>query len=65
MNWGSATEFFAMGGYGFFVWGSYAVTALVMIVEPVLLVQRHIAAKVAAARGAGSDSDAAAIEGAR
>ena len=26
MNWNSAAEFFAMGGYGLYVWGSYAVT---------------------------------------
>ena len=33
-------EFFAMGGYGFFVWGSFGVTALFMVVEPLLLRQR-------------------------
>jgi heme exporter protein D len=26
-------EFFAMGGYGFYVWWSYAVAALVVIAE--------------------------------
>ena len=26
MNWSSAAEFFAMGGYGLYVWGAYAVT---------------------------------------
>lgn len=26
-------DFFAMGGYGFYVWGSYIVTAVFMIVE--------------------------------
>jgi heme exporter protein D len=41
MNWNSATEFFAMGGYGLYVWGSYAVTALVMLIEPILAAQRH------------------------
>lgn len=30
MNWSSATEFFAMGGYGLYVWGSFGVTALVI-----------------------------------
>ena len=34
MNWSSATEFWAMGGYGFFVWGSFFVCLLVMVVEP-------------------------------
>ena len=36
MNWNSAAEFFAMGGYGLYVWGAYAVTLLCMAVEPVL-----------------------------
>ncbi|MBZ0094201.1 MAG: heme exporter protein CcmD, partial [Sulfuricella sp.] len=27
MNWNSWAEFFHMGGYAFYVWGSYAVTA--------------------------------------
>ena len=40
MNWGSAGEFFAMGGYAFYVWGSYGVTALFLLVEIVLLVLR-------------------------
>ena len=25
MNWGSLSEFLAMGGYGLYVWGSYGV----------------------------------------
>ena len=37
MNWGSATEFFAMGGRGFFVWGSYCVGAALIIAELLLL----------------------------
>ena len=36
MNWASATEFFAMGGYGLYVWGSYAVAAGLMLLEPLL-----------------------------
>ncbi|MFQ5469911.1 MAG: heme exporter protein CcmD [Gammaproteobacteria bacterium] len=32
--------FFAMGGYGFYVWGSYGVTALFMIVEVILILRR-------------------------
>ena len=34
------SKFFAMGGYAFFVWGSYGVTALFMVIE-VILVKRH------------------------
>ncbi len=36
MNWGSPAEFFAMGGYALYVWGSFGVCALLMIVEPIL-----------------------------
>ena len=41
MNWGSADNFFAMGGYGLYVWGSYGVTAVLMLVEPLLAVRRR------------------------
>ena len=41
MNWNSAAEFFAMGGYGLYVWGSYAVTLRCMAIEPVLARSRH------------------------
>jgi heme exporter protein D len=44
MNWGGAAEFFAMGGYAPFVWGSFAVVALCMIVEPLVVRARHRAA---------------------
>ena len=27
------SEFFAMGGYAFYVWGSYGVTAIVFVAE--------------------------------
>lgn len=40
MNWGSPGEFFAMGGYGLYVWGSYAVSLALMIAELALLVAR-------------------------
>jgi heme exporter protein D len=30
-------EFFHMGGYALYVWGSFGVTALLMIAEPLLL----------------------------
>ena len=33
MNWGSAADFWAMGGYGFYVWGSYAAVAVVIAIE--------------------------------
>ena len=40
MQWGSVSEFFAMGGYGLYVWGAYAVTGAVIAVELVMLVRR-------------------------
>lgn len=35
------TDFLAMGGYAFYVWGSYGVTALVLLVEVWLLRRRR------------------------
>lgn len=37
MMWGSWAEFWDMGGRGFYVWGSYGVFALCVIVELVAL----------------------------
>jgi len=33
MQWHSWSEFWEMGGYGLYVWGSFGVTALVVIAE--------------------------------
>ncbi len=33
MIWSSWNDFWAMGGYGLYVWGSFGVTALCMAVE--------------------------------
>lgn len=41
MNWGSATEFFAMGGYGAYVWGAYAVTAITLVAEAIAAARRR------------------------
>jgi len=41
MNWHSWSDFLAMGGYALYVWGSYAVTLVVLIVEIVALVMRR------------------------
>ncbi len=45
MNWGGWSEFWAMGGYGFYVWGSYGVTLAALVVEIVLLRRRAHEAK--------------------
>ena len=42
-------EFLAMGGYGFYVWGSYGVAALVVVAELVSLRARRRTAKLLAA----------------
>jgi len=34
-------DFFAMGGYAFYVWGSFGVAALFMIAEPILVARGH------------------------
>ena len=39
MYWNSFADFLAMGKHGVYVWGSFVVMALVMIVEPVLVVR--------------------------
>ncbi|MDP1605128.1 MAG: heme exporter protein CcmD [Rhodocyclaceae bacterium] len=41
MNWGSPAEFFAMGGYALYVWGSFGVCAVLMIMEPILVGKRQ------------------------
>jgi heme exporter protein D len=41
MIWGSAEKFFAMGGYGLFVWGSYLVTLLAIGMELLALAVRR------------------------
>jgi heme exporter protein D len=44
MQWNSAAEFFAMGGYGAYVWGAYAVCAVLVAAEILILLRRERAA---------------------
>ena len=37
MQWNSVSDFFAMGGYAFYVWGSFGLTAGVMVLEMLLI----------------------------
>ena len=37
MQWNSISDFFAMGGYAFYVWGSFGLTAVVMTGEALLI----------------------------
>jgi heme exporter protein D len=41
MNWGSVYAFLEMGGYGLYVWGAYAVTAVLLVIEPWLAIRRR------------------------
>ena len=37
----TVAEFFDMGGYALYVWGSFGMTAILMIAEPLLLRSRR------------------------
>lgn len=50
MEWQSWQAFWAMGGYGGYVWGSFAVTVVLMAAELLLVRHRHRAARAAVAR---------------
>lgn len=39
MQWASWSDFWAMGGYGLYVWGAYLVTFVAIVLEIILL--RH------------------------
>ncbi len=57
MNWGGWDNFWAMGGYALYVWGSYAVTAALIAAEIILLRMRRrnaLEALKQAARGRAS-----------
>jgi heme exporter protein D len=47
MNWGSASNFFAMGGYGLYVWGAYGVFAVCLIADAMISLRRHRSALAA------------------
>jgi heme exporter protein D len=57
MHWNSLDHFLDMGGYGLYVWGSYGVTAALLIVEGVLLVRRHREARADVRRRALLDGE--------
>ena len=39
--WNSFGDFLHMGGYGLYVWGSFGVTALIMIAEPIVVARNR------------------------
>lgn len=40
-QWASLGDFIAMGGYGGYVWGSYAVTLLVLAADALMAARRR------------------------
>ncbi|MDR2165387.1 MAG: heme exporter protein CcmD [Zoogloeaceae bacterium] len=50
MHWSSFSEFLAMGGKGFYVWGAFGVTALCLVLEPFFLARRRRATLARLAR---------------
>lgn len=57
MNWGSTSEFFAMGGYGLYVWGSFGVTAAALLIETLLVRKRFSYTRRALRRELAADRD--------
>ncbi|MDP2255311.1 MAG: heme exporter protein CcmD [Polaromonas sp.] len=41
MQWNSVSEFLSMGGYAFYVWGSFGLTAAVLVAEILLVRQQR------------------------
>ena len=39
--WNSPSEFFAMGGYALYVWSSFVMCALVLLLEPLVIRARN------------------------
>ncbi len=50
MNWHSLHDFLAMGGYGAYVWGSFAVVSALMVLEVWALARRERLARAALAQ---------------
>jgi len=49
VNWGGVDAFFAMGGYGLYVWGSYGVMAIAIVLELAGVAARRRRARAAVA----------------
>ncbi len=41
IHWNSISDFLAMGGYGFYVWGSFGATVLIMAIEPIVVARNR------------------------
>jgi len=42
MQWNSVSDFFHMGGYAFYVWGSFGVTAVALLGEMWLIRRQRV-----------------------
>jgi len=49
------TAFFAMNGYGFYIWSAYGIAVLAIVVE-ILLLRAHRRAVLAQARSTATDA---------
>ena len=47
MNWSSWSDFVAMGGYGLYVWGSFAMCAVVLALELTMKFEEFLRGKPA------------------
>jgi heme exporter protein D len=54
MHWSSWSEFVSMGGYGVYVWPSYAVTFALLAIEVLMVIKRK---RAIARRANPGDSD--------
>ena len=41
IHWHSFADFLAMGGYGFYVWGSFGATVAIMAIEPIMVARNR------------------------
>ena len=57
MQWSSAGDFLAMGGYGLYVWGAYAATAVIMVAEVIALARRARTLRAKTSRSAHAGAD--------
>jgi heme exporter protein D len=57
MQWHSVSEFLDMGGYALYVWGSFGISALVVVTEIWQVRARHRDILRNLSREADSDSD--------
>jgi heme exporter protein D len=57
MNWASASDFFAMGGYGLYVWGSFGLTFAALAAEALLTASRLKGARHRVRRELAADLD--------